>query len=343
MVKQSNTPLQGKLSQLHTQAKMAMHRLDKPAQDQGKQLVAKQLLSLLGIGALGGVGVRSLMGLRDMTHQPTLGIGPSANLPHPITIYGKPQHPKITSEEEPGVLPMQKVGFNAMQGLKDVGNTVIGGAQQAGNAVADFGKNIPNILAEQLPKTHTTTPLASEWGIPAGIAALGGGAYGGYKLVDWLLNKEKNMAGEADVDAAEDDYQQALAQQYRSAMMSKRASDDLGINELADIYVAKRAEIPAEKQASMSALESVFPWVGDIYSNLPGMGYDRWQALKGAGNAAIGATMLGAGKLTYDWAKGQNKQELLRKALKRRQLMRQQMSPAPMMAMSEESAPANAA
>ncbi len=329
MVGQSNKKVALGIRALHQQAKTAMHRIDDPAQAAGKEIAAKQLLSLLGIGALGGFGVRGLMGMRDMTQDRQLPISASANLPRTISVFGKPQHPDVVDEQQakPKLLPFNK--------LSSLGSLAAGAVNGVGQAVSD----LPKTLAKILPDTHTTNPIATEWGIPAGMLALGGGAYGGYKLTDWLLNKEREMTGKNDVDAAEDDYHKALAEQYQSAMMAKGAGDDLGINDLADKYVAYAAEHGHGhvKQAfTMSALGALFPTVNDVYEGLPGMGHDNWQALKGGANAAALAAMLGTGKVTYDWAKGQNKQVLLRKALQRRQMMRQQMSPPPIVALPEE-------
>ena len=320
--------------------KAAMHNVAPANQLQAQQLAAKQLMSLAGVGAMGGIGIRSLMGLRDLIQNPQVAVSPSANLPHAITVYGKPQHPAVTAEEEenPATLPMQKLSWQA---LKDFGqsalNTAKGGINAVGDALEAAPQQIAQTVAPYLPETHTTKPLANEWGIPAGMLALGGGAAGGYHLTDWLLNKERNMAGNQELTDAEDEYRQALAEQYRAAMMSKGADDDLGINALADQYAARVAEHGREKQAfGMSAVKYFFPQVDQAYSKLPLMGYDNWEALKGGANAAMLATALGTGKVTYDWAKKQNKQELLRKALKQRQAARQRLSPPPIVALTDE-------
>ncbi len=322
----NNKPVAG-IRALHQTAKVAQHRIDDASQAAGKEIAAKQLLSLLGIGTLGGFGVRSLMGMGDMTQNRQLPISASANLPQTISIFGQPRHPDVEQEQplgKPKALPFPKMAG------------VLG---DAANSVGEAVQGIPKALAKIMPDTHTTNPIASEWGIPAGMMALGGGAYGGYKLTDWLLNKERAMSGENELDSAKDDYHKALAEQYRAAMMSKAAGADLGINDLADRYAAHAAEHGhgQVKQAfTMSALGAMFPAVDDMYESMPGMGHDRWQGLKGGANAAALAAMLGTGKVTYDWAKGQNKQELLQKALKRRQMLRQQMSPPPMVALTEE-------
>ena len=292
-----------------------------PDQQRAKALAAKQLLSLLGIGAATGVGVRSLMGLRDMATSPTLAVSPSANLPYTISIFGPPK-----DEEQSATVPMQKAAV--------------------GPAPPDAGPSIVDRIAKGigpfLPNTHTRDPLMNEWGMPAGVAALGGGGLAGYALVDWLLSKQKKQQGTSSLQSAEDEYRGALADQYRAAMMAKRGSDDFGLNALADQVTAAAEQSGMTKEAIVQTIvDWLFPFIEKTYTKLPGMGYDNWQMLKGGVNTAAMLAALGTGKVTYDWAKGQNSQELLAKALKRRQLMRQQLSPPPMIALPEEDTSAN--
>lgn len=346
MAKQFNIPPQASQLQAPTTSqglKTAQHWQGPVASRVGREAAATQLMQLLGVGALGGFGARSLMGLRDMVSTNDLNTGHSANLPHPITVYGRPQHPAISPEEEefPKLAAandwLSQLGSMGHQGMQAVQH----GVGAVGDAVTAAGEQAPKILADVLPNTTTLKPLANDWGIPAGMAALGGGAYGGYKLTDWLLGKERDAAGESELASAEDDYRRALAEQYHAAMMSKTGGDDLGINELADQYAAYVAERGHDKTASLTAAGAIYPPFDQFYSGI--FGHDLWSAIKGGTNAAMAATALGTGKLTYDWAKGQNKQELLRKALQRRQLMRQQLSPPPIVALPEEDQVAHAA
>lgn len=297
-------------------------------------------MSLLGIGALGGFGVRSVMGLRDMAMAPTFAPSYSANLPHPITIYGQSQHQPEERMMKRAELPqfMQQAGSAISNAAQQVPQMASDAMQSVGDAV----QHVPKMIAPHLPEVSTLRPLMSEWGMPAGLAALGGGAYGGYKLTDWLLGKQKDIAGANEVSDAEEEYRQALAEQYRAAMLAKSAGDDLGINDLADQYAAQVAEQCRPKLASQSIVDAYVPGSARMYSNLVG-GHDNWQAMKGVANSAIMLATLGSGKLMYDLTKGHNKQELLQKALKLRQLQRQQWSPPPIVALPEETRIPNAA
>lgn len=297
-----------------------MHNTAQPDQDRAKVLAAKQLLSMLGIGAAAGVGVRGMMGLRDMLSSTPPAVSPSVNLPHTISIFGPPK-----DEERSPTVPMQKAA--------------VGPAASAGSSMLDTAAKA---IGPYLPNTHTHNPLLNEWGMPAGVAALGGGGMAGYALIDWLLHKQKKQQGENALQSAEDEYRGAMADQYRAAMMAKNASDDFGLTELADRVAEAAEQSGMTKEAIVQTIaDRLFPFIEKGYSNLPGMGYDNWQMLKGGVNTAAMLAALGTGKVTYDWAKGQNKQELLAKALKRRQLMRQQLSPPPMIALPEEDNSAN--
>lgn len=318
MDRQSSTLKTGSLSRLHTQAKQANlgHRHTPGTQLLGKQQAAQQLIGLLGLGLAGGVGVRGLMGMRDMVKDTQYPPQASAQLPQPINIMRD-----FPEEEEP------EAEGAAMQ--------------KAANEPGWAAKTI----APMLPDTHTTNPLKNTWGIPLGVAALGGGAYGGYHLLDWLLKKEKGITGDQQVQEAEDDYRGALAEQYRAAMQAKGAGDDLGIDDLYDTYAANVAEHGREKKAIFNILDRtpLGPPMNTLYPNalnaVPGVngsGYDIWEGFKGGVDTAALLTALGVGAGTYSWTRGKNKQEILAKALKKRQQQRRGLSPAPVVALPEE-------
>lgn len=302
------------LSGLHKAALLG-HRHTQPTQLLGKQQAAQQLLSLLGVGVAGGVGVRGLMGLRDMVKDTQYPPQSSAQLPQPINLMRN-----FPAEEEEADVPGA-----AMQ-------------KSAGEPGA-----LAKAIAPMMPKTHTTSPLKNQAGIPMGMLAVGGGAFGGYKLLDWLLDKERGNTGQQEVGAAEDEYRKALAEQYRAAMQAKHAGDDLGITALADLYVEDVQQNGRQKRAIFNFLSRtpIGPMMDQAYA--PVIGNDNWEAFKGTSDAAALALALGSGLATYNWTKGSNKNEILAKALKKRQQQRSRLSPAPMVAMTEEEQTADAA
>ena len=293
------------------------HRYTPEAAMEGRQQAAKMLLQMLGLGAVAGAGVRGARGLSEMFSPQKYPVQHSAQLPQVMPLH------RLSDEREkrsPG------------EGLLD---------------------RLSRFIAEKnlIPTPHTTHPLLNDWGIPAGLGVLGAGAYGGYKGVDALLGNEKRRSAQSKVDAAERDYRNALAEQYRAAMQAKAASadpdtsEDLGTHALAEAYVAATASQAAdqpgkEKQASPSIPSYFYPDIDKPYiyalnKLAPGSGYDALHALKGAINAGIGALALGTGAATYSWTKGKNEQEILRRALQLRQQQRRALSPPPLVAVPE--------
>lgn len=290
---------------------------------------------MLQLGLVSGAGVRGLMGMREMLQDQHVSLPRSTTLPQQVTVFGPRKKPTT-----PGTLPMQKLAMPPL--VAPIAGAIGAAGAKFGPAIKDVSERIAAGAADMLPTPNTTNPIANEWGIPAAFAALAGGSYGGYKLTDWLLRKERDMAGKQSVQDAEDDYRKALSEQYRAAMLAKRGSagddgDDFGLNDLAELY----ASVSREKQAfGMSALGALWPTLDQAYAHawspigVPGLGtgHDSWEAAKGISNAAMLAAALGSGKVTYDWAKGRNKQEMLQQALKRRQALRSRVSPPPMLA-----------
>lgn len=290
-----------------------------------KQQTARQLLSLLGLGAATGIGARSLVGMKDLLQPtPEIPVHPSSNIPLVMNI-GKP----AAEERARATVPQSKVA-GVMDGL-------LQHIRNAGPAVTRAADSTVNGIAKVLPDITTTKPLASEWGMPLGAAVAGGGAAAGYGAIDWLLNKQRQQANDSELEQAYTDYNNSLRQRYIAAMRAKSAADtdDCGLTELSTAYCSLKTPPGLEKKAVlMSLLGKLFPSVDQGYSKL--YGHDRWQAIKGGVNTAALAAALGSGTLTYDWAKGQNKQELLAQALKTRELQRSRSAPPPLLAQLTE-------
>lgn len=243
-----------------------------------------QLLQIGAYGLGGGIAGRSLLGLNRLFNPPDLGVsmGP--------------------------VRPEMRVPPAAWDEKKD--KTAASRTGPPGDMFQWFANMLPNI--------STTRPLGDWWGPAAAVGTAGTGLVGGYALSDWLLNKEREHHRQTELDQAEKDYQSALADEYHTAMMAKKAGDDLGIDNLFDSLQAR------EKQA-FTSLEA--PWVSTI-------GHDPWQQGKGWLLAAMLATGAGSGYAMYNHTKNQSQQKLLSKALAARARRRAMMSPAPPLAIS---------
>ncbi len=128
-----------------------------------------QLLAILGLGASAGIGARSLVGtgnfIRNTQTPGATDFG--ASVPEPITL-------PINQDEE-----RDKLAFDMPKQPNDI------------------LQRIANIL----PNISTTKPLGDWWGVPAGIGVGAGATYGGWKLTDWLLKKEREMSQQRDLDS----------------------------------------------------------------------------------------------------------------------------------------------
>lgn len=127
---------------------------------------------------------------------------------------------------------------------------------------------------------------------PAMLTAGGSGVYGGWKLMDWLLDKRRKAEMAAEVADAEKDYEEALLGQYKTGSLGEELDglcDDI------------------EKQAGWG---------------------DAAGGLLGAYLTMAGAGALGTGMLAYNIASKRRRKALLEKA--RRQQLRglRSLSPA---------------
>ena len=240
-----------------------------------KRDALKQLLAIMGISGLVGAGTRGLIGVGNMARD-TQAPGAAnfgAQVPEPIML-SRPRL-QLKDEREKRAEGGEKSWFNR--------------------------------AAQSLPNISTTKPLGDWWGPAAGIGLGAGAAYGGWKLTDWLLKKEREMAQKRELSQAEKEYREALAGSYKTAMLADE--DTFGI----DALYADREKL---------ALSWDSPWTATL-------GTDTVQGFKGGVLAAALIAAGGTGLAAYNWAKGRNQQKLLEKAMKIRARQRQAVSPPP--------------
>jgi len=187
-------------------------------------------------------------------------------------------------------------------------------------------------LIKMFPDVNTTDPTATSWGIPAqaGVAAAGLG--GGWWLTDWLMRKRRQATSNNELNAAEDAYQKAIAEQYRAAMRAKTAGDDLGVDALFERCCEPEtaAALTRVKQAEPPASYARDVLLGETLGKTL-LGNDNDQALRGVINTALLTTLLGSGYATYRWTKNRSGDNLLRKAIQARARARQAATPVPLM------------
>jgi len=124
------------------------------------------------------------------------------------------------------------------------------------------------------------------WAMPASFAAGAGGLYGGWKLMDYLMDKRRKADVEAEVEAAKKEYEQALLADAESKVASDLGSD---LDELYDAIEKRSIDI------------------GDLAGQATGM-----YGIYG------GASGLAAALMMYNWGKQRQNRTLLEKALKKR-------------------------
>lgn len=160
------------------------------------------------------------------------------------------------------------------------------------------------------------------WEIPTGVAAGAGGLMGGWKLVDWLMDKQRRSSASGELDEAKGDYESALQDQYNVAMMSKGASSAPTLD---DVYDHTHDQ---EKVAThITKLGGIIP--------------ESWKSTgRDIGHGAAGAYMTALLALTglsgvgaYKWTNSKSKGKAMERAMKKRRTMRP--APQPIMAIPQ--------
>lgn len=235
-----------------------------------RQLQAQALRDVLGYGGAAlGVGA----GLRGLTELFRLGARalPTKKrkvLSAPSAIYAQMPVPQADETEEKQ--------SNATDVFREVGDFISGGKAQT---------------REGIP-----------WFTPAAVGVPLAGGIGGWKFMDWLLDKRRKSQIEAEVEAAKVEYEKALAE----AQGVKRSSDsELGrtLDRLYDV-----------------ALEKSGGTMTDLGGSLAGL------YLLMVGGAA-GLT----GTAAYNWTRKRSRQAIIDKALKSLKRKQQMQQPAPIL------------
>lgn len=187
-------------------------------------------------------------------------------------------------------------------------------------------------IAGNLDKA-ATHPLWTPTGIPAVAATATAGVAGGYNIVDWLLKRRKKQVMQNQLNAAKEQYDNAMKDQYMAAMQNKTAAGNPlpELDDLYDLLVSKQHEL--QKQADLSGVaDKLYQGAKDY---VPGAA--QLDAV-GKGLAGLYLTsLLGTGAIgaygMYNWTKGRNKDQILRRAMALR--ARQRYAPQPLYAVPE--------
>jgi hypothetical protein len=269
---------------------------------QNAELIAR--IIRLGLGAAGiGAAYRGATGLRDLITRNDQLIDVPPLEKSPDTIYsGKPSK-KFPVHKAPRPLRIP-VRAEKAAGLID----------QAGEAISNLmpTEGLPGIIGG----SSVQDPLNAPWVLPATAAVVGGGAYGGYKLMDWLLAKRRKHELAQRLHAARDEYQRALGEGVGGKMAAETAATPA--ERLGRVFDMLAAQCQHEKTATP------YPFIGDVPEKALG-------ALLLVNLGLAGA----AGATTYHYTKQRNNVELLRKALRERARQRSSIRPEQLMAFPE--------
>jgi len=132
-----------------------------------------------------------------------------------------------------------------------------------------------------------SNPALWTLGLPAAMVS----GYGGWKLVDKILDWRRRQELDSELEGAKDEYEQLL-----NATLAKQSADDTSIEQELD-DLAEIVTEPVEKQAAISDIPS------------QGLGMLLSYAMLSA---------LASGKLSYDYFKKRNERLIAEEALKRR-------------------------
>lgn len=257
--------------------------------DQARREAIQRLLHLglagFGLGAAG----RGLVGLlgeqREPLATPFVSPGPSV-VPIPLP-------PRPAKEKAPGMADTRfKLAEAPLTKLAD--------------GVADM-------LAKHLPQDWLSNMASSPdkaWPMIPAAVGVGAGTFGaGWSLTDWLLNKRRKTDQTDKLEAARNDYRQALMAQQQA---HQKVAGEEPYARLDDLY--------------------------DLLEKRGMLGGDTANQGVGALVAAMLATGAGTGYGAYKWTKGRSNAALLRKALEARSRQLWQQSPQPIVAVPEEPA-----
>lgn len=142
--------------------------------------------------------------------------------------------------------PQEQDAWNRMLSMLLVGGGVGAGARGLVGLQEMFRKRpgvdpqstIPETIPIVLPQQAQRAKLANDvfgarpdggmnyWEYPTGLAAGTGGLMGGWKLMDWLMDKRRKASMQGELDRAQQEYQQALQDDVNAASVSKAASTD---------------------------------------------------------------------------------------------------------------------
>jgi hypothetical protein len=280
--------------------------------------VAKAVL----LAGAAGVGLRGLSGVGTMfgRGRPSLVSNQTPamlEIPHPVL-------PPAEAARRKKLLGAAGTGMKAAaehtEGLNPIGNALGMYQDPATGAGGGF------LSGHGASPTSEIGKAQMPWYLPAVAGGTLVAGVGGYKAMDWLLNKKRKMDLDAELSDARADFQKALVSQYdpKQLRMLKQgsASDQLAadLDLLADRVVGREKtaddESLADRASRMlgSVAEPVTPNQGTVKS-VGGTGLGAYAAI-------AGLTALGSGYLANQYFSKTDPNRAVAEAIKKREAMR---------------------
>lgn len=176
----------------------------------------------------------------------------------------------------------------------------------------------PNLLERAFKGTNARTEQHIPWYLPGIIGGGLLGGVGGYALSDSIIDKKRKADLQTEVDAAKEEYQQALLANYQPG------------------------QIPVQKNASVASVGAQLDRIADLLGisedtpmeKVAGLEQILGRTLGLYGSVALPAALL-AGMASYGYTRSRSSDKLLEKALKQRERDRISRRPPEIMAVPE--------
>jgi len=187
-------------------------------------LITNTLRSLLRLSVAGvglGAGFRGLLGLRDLLAEKKKPTTPQRHLVLEVPVKSA-QHPYTFPDEQ---------SWLYRWALRKNPSRARGGWEEP-----SYIKGHVNAAGEH-PKTPSAIPMATA----LGTLGIGGGLYGGYKLVDWLLRSNRKAELEDELEEAKQEYRTALQQQLAGRGKQAQADGQAAMSQIKQFF----GDVPA--------------------------------------------------------------------------------------------------
>lgn len=319
-----------------------------PIEDAIKNDALKDILTVGGMAAAGGIGARGLLGLRYMfgRRKPNLtrALGPTV-LSVPTPVYANAQD-EARAQKYAGVLDDVNKGFSGMHakvesmypGVTSGKTTNHAGLANAASIAGSIAKPLaigagayglyralkpkpkPIPAAEKTAAPHILSDRTElPWYYPGVTMAGVGGLAGGYKLMDYLMDKKRKADLADETEEAKAQYHQAMLDQYNPASVpAAGVVPDFPVPTKTVNPMPGAAKMSLKAAALQNDLDAMCEEVEKFAAEKQAMPGWMGQGL-GAYGALASLLALGSGTAAYKFTKDRSTNKLMEDAIKQRE------------------------